>query len=173
MQYSFIPKVSNCSVGYAVEPGRSYLLLHKHDLFYWCFFFPYFIQGSVALIAFWHTKGGSAGNFYRHHQTDTDEHAQFTSRSWQHHTLIPLLWGWCRDTQAAEPLPLEANHSAPPKRVRHRVSGMCPASTPSKLGSWFKFIIHIVLATDSPGGSSFRASMGKTGCSLLPYGLVP
>lgn len=136
-------------------------------------FFPYFIKGSAALIAFWHTKGGSSANFYHHDQTDTDEHAQFTSGSWQHHALIPSLWGWCRDTQAAEPLPLEANHSAPPQQVRHHVAGMRPASTPSKSGSWFKFIIHIVLATDSPGGSSSRTCTDNRGCSLLPYGLSP
>lgn len=75
-------------------------------------FFPYFIKGSVALILFWHTKADSSGNFHHPDQNDAEEHAQFNSRSWQSHTLIPLLWSWCRDTQAAEPSPLEASHSA-------------------------------------------------------------
>jgi len=55
--------------------------------------FSYFTKGSVAPILLWHTKRGNSVNFYHPDQTGTEEHAQFSSSSWQSHTLDPVAVG--------------------------------------------------------------------------------
>lgn len=114
------------------------LLLHLHDLFHQCFS-PHFRKDSAALILSATPRETALVAFI----TPIRLTLLNISGSWQYCTLIPLLWGWCRDTQAAEPPPLEVDDSAPPKQVRHCISEMHPASTPWKLGSLFKLIIYI------------------------------
>lgn len=124
----------------------------------------FLIRWSVALILFWHTKGGSSDGLYHLYHTGGER-----TRS----AAAPGSTTLQKCTSSELP-PLQAATLLLWRRSDSK-SGTCSVSSTQKLDSWFKFILHIATSepTDSPRGSSSHASAGNVGCVLLPRGHSP